>query len=227
MTQDNGTNGAFRLQFTILIVSDQPVVRYGLRHLLSKEPNLKVCGEAENAALALGSVETDRPDLAIIGWPFEKKSSRAIIAQLKGKHPSLRTLVAIRHDDSVLMGRILRAGADGCIHYGESLATVTEAVHTVLRGEVYVSGRAAGRLMKCAIRGESLDHGVESLTDREWRIFAMIGQGFTTRQIANELDLSVRTVESHRKKIKLKLRVQNATQLSRIAYQSWEEQING
>jgi DNA-binding NarL/FixJ family response regulator len=103
------------------------------------------------------------------------------------------------------------------------VATVTEALRTVLRGEVYLGGLATKRLLKSAIRGESLEHGIESLTDREWRIFAMIGQGLTTQQIASELDMSPRTVESHRKKIKLKLKVQNATQLNRIAYQSWQE----
>ena len=118
-----------------------------------------------------------------------------------------------------MQGAVLRAGADGAIHWGEPVATVTEALRTVLRGEVYLGGPATKRLLKSAIRGDSLDHGVESLTDREWRIFTMIGQGLTTQQIANELDISSRTVESHRKKMKLKLKVQNATQLNRIAYQ--------
>ena len=103
---------------------------------------------------------------------------------------------------------MFRAGTDGCVHWGEPVTKIVEAVHTVLHGGLYVGSRLATRLLNIAIKGETLDdHDAKSLTDREWHVFIMIGQGLTMKQIADKLGLSQRTVESHRRKIKLKVAV--------------------
>lgn len=204
---------------SVLIIADQPVVRYGLAHLLAQEPDLEVCGEADDVSDALRQVEATRPDLAMIGLSLDDANHHGLIERLKAKRPGLKVLAALRHDDLHLVGRAIHAGADGCIHWGESLARIVEAIRTVLRGELYVGSRMAKRLLHRAVEGKSLDaNPVELLSNREMDVFTMIGQGLTTQQIAGKLDLSPRTIESHRKKIKIKLGLQNAVQLSRCAF---------
>jgi DNA-binding NarL/FixJ family response regulator len=228
MTRETANKGAPRERATVLIVSDQPVLRYGLTSLLSQEPSIEACEEAEDVPEALQKVATLRPELAAISLPLQNRSHPGLIAQLKTKHPPLKVLAAVRYDDPSVIGRVLRAGADGCIHWGEPVANVVEAVRTVLHGDLYMGSSVAKRLLSRLVREESPDHdGVESLSDREWHILMMIGQGLTTQQIAGKLDLSPRTVESHRKKIKLKAGLQNATQLSHYAYQAWHELMDG
>ena len=208
----------------VLIVADQPVVRYGLARLLSQELDLEVCGEAADASGALHEVEALRPDLALLSMSIDGASHPGLIEQLKAKHSPLKILAAILHDDSTLAGRILHAGADGCIHWGESITRIVEAMHVVLRDELYVANRMAKKLLRRAVEGKSLDDNPsELLSGRELDVFTMIGQGLTTQQIAQRLDLSPRTIESHRKKIKMKLGLQNSVQLSRCGFQWWRE----
>jgi DNA-binding NarL/FixJ family response regulator len=208
----------------VLVISDQPVLRLGLVRLFQGESHVEVCREAECASAALEQVAAIGPDLATIGLPLESKIHLELIAELKAKHPPLKVLAGIRHDDPSLVARLFRAGADGCVCWADPLTKITEAARTVLRGDFYVGSRSAKRLLKSALGGTSpANNGVESLTDREWNVFIMIGQGLTTRQIATDLDVSARTIESHRKKIKLKLGLQNATQLNHVAYRSWQE----
>jgi DNA-binding NarL/FixJ family response regulator len=224
MTRNTSNAIASNGQFTLLIISDKPVLRYGLRCLFSHEPSFKSLEEAENVSVALQKVEAKRPDLALISLPLDGHGTDGLIAQFKAKHPPLKVLAGVRHDDPSLFGRMIRAGADGCIHWGEEVTKIVEAVHTVLHGGLYIGSRTATRLLDLAIRGEPLDgHDATLLSDREWHVFIMIGQGLTTMQIADKLDMSRRTVESHRKKIKLKFGLQNAAQLSHIAYESWQE----
>jgi DNA-binding NarL/FixJ family response regulator len=228
MTRETASNGATMKGSKVLIISDQPVLRHGLKSLFSQQLNLELCEEAEQASDALHKVEVMRPDLVALSLPLQNKSHLGLIAQLKTKYAPLKVLAAVRQDDPSIIGRVLRAGADGCIHLGESVAQVLEAARTVLNGDLYVGSTVAKRLLNQAVKGESSDrNGVESLSDREWHVLMMIGQGLTTRQIAGKLELSPRTVESHRKKLKLKLGLQNATQLSHHAYREWHAMENG
>jgi DNA-binding NarL/FixJ family response regulator len=215
-------------QMKVLVIADQPVLRYGLRNLLMEGSTIAACEEAESAADALHKVETLEPKLAVLSLPLQDKIQPGLIGQLKEKHPPLKVLATIRQDDPSVVGRLLRAGADGCLHLGEPLAQIARAVHAILHGDLFVGSTVAKRLLDCAVKGEALDHdGVDSLSDREWHIFMMIGQGLTTRQIAGRLELSPRTIESHRKKIKIKLSLQNATQLSHHAYHEWHNVVDG
>ena len=208
-----------RGQSKVLIIADQPVLRYGLLRLLAQESDLKVCGEAEDGHAALRELEATQPDLAAISLPLNNGSHHGLIEQLKARRPVMKILAAVRHDDPTLTGRTLLAGADGCIHWGEPLARIVEAIHRVLHGELHVGGHMAKKLLRRAVEGKPVNGNiVQCLSDRELDVFTMIGQGLTTQQIARRLDISPRTVESHRKKIKMKLGLQNAVQLNRHAF---------
>ncbi len=206
-----------------LIVADHPVLRFGLKRLISQEQDFEVCGEAGSASEALAKTETQRPDIAVVALPLENGLHPVLFPQMKAKYPALKILTGIRSDDPSLSCRVIRAGADGCIHWGVPVAELIEAIRAVLRGKVYLGERASKQLLRCSVVGESADGNVESLSDRELHVFAMIGQGTNTQKIAKRLDLSPRTVESHRKKIKLKLGLQNAAQLHHCAFQWWQE----
>jgi DNA-binding NarL/FixJ family response regulator len=204
----------------VLIIADQPVVRYGFARLLSQESDIDVYGETRNAAEALREIDMLRPDLVTIGLPLDGAGHHDVIERLRTNHAKLKILTAIRHEDPHLAGRLLRAGANGCIHWGEPLPRIVEAIQTVLRGEVYVSGRVAKRLCHGKVNGASVDgNPARMLSDRELDVFTMIGQGRTTQEIASQLKLSPRTIETHRKKIKVKLGLETAAQLSRCAFQ--------
>ena len=208
----------------ILLVVDQPIVRFGLSRLLSQESDIEVCGEASTASDALAKTETLRPHLAIVGLPLENKVHPLFFSQLRAKHPPLKILAGIRADDPAVACHLVRVGANGCIHWREPLADLLKAVRAVLEGDLYLGGLASKRLLQSAVDGKPPDdNGIEALSDREVQVFAMIGQGLTTQQIASTLDLSARTVESHRKKIKIKLQVQNAVALNRRAFQWWQD----
>jgi DNA-binding NarL/FixJ family response regulator len=174
----------------VLIVADQPIVRFGLARLLSQETDIEVCGEAETGADALAKTEKLRPHLAVIGIPLENKVQPSLFSQLRTIHPPLKILVGVRVDDPVLACHFVRQGVNGCIHWREPLADVLKAVRAVLRGDLYLGNLAAKRLLQYAVDGKSPgSDGIESLSDREVQIFAMIGQGQTTRHIASTLDL--------------------------------------
>ncbi len=208
----------------ILVVADQPVVRFGLCRLLSQEQDLELCGEAEDLAGALRQIEVTRPHLALIGVPLERKLYADRLPHFKALHPHMKILVGTRTAEPSLAVRFLRFGADGCVHWGEPVAKILAAVRSVLGGDVYFGDSASKRLVKAIIDGTDGDgDGYSALSDREINIFAMIGQGLTTQQIAESLDVSPRTVESHRKKIKSKLQIRSAADLNRRAYQWWRD----
>ena len=208
----------------VLIVADQPILRLGLVQLLSKEPDIEVRGEAETVSDTLVQVEALRPDLAVISLPLEGKLHPGWLLQLKAKHAPLKILAGIRMNDPTVACHVIRAGADGCIHWGAPVAELVKATREVLRGELYLEHRVSKRVLQCAVGNETPDGDrIGTLSDRELYIFGMIGQGMTTQQIATALDLSPRTIESHRKKIKLKLQARNAVELNRQAFQWWRE----
>ncbi len=208
----------------ILIVDDHPIVRHGLGELIARQPDLEMSGEAADAAEALRQIETNRPDAAIIDISLGGDNGLELIGQLKALHSEIKVLVSSMHDEKTFAGRALRAGALGYINKRESIRKVIDAVRQVLRGEIYLSPQMANQLLHRAAVGEPLDHDpMETLSNRELEIFEMIGQGMNTRQIAGKLDRSPRTIETHRKKIKTKLNLQNGAQLSRAAFQWVQE----
>jgi len=212
------------IKHKVLIVDDHPIVRHGLGELIARQDDLRMCGEAEDAAEALRQVEANRPDVAVIDISLNDDNGIELVENIRALYPEVKMLVSSMHDEKTFAGRAMRAGALGYINKRESIRKVVDAVRQVLRGEVYLSPEMAKTLLHRAAVGEPLDHDpVETLSNRELEVFEMIGQGMNTQEIARRLKLSPRTIETHRKNIKTKLNLQNSAQLSRTAFQWVQE----
>lgn len=205
----------------ILIVDDHPIVRRGLAQLIGDEADLEVCGEAGDVPEALRLVNDTQPDLVLIDISLRDGNGIELIKQLKSRDDGLRMLVSSMHDESLFAERCLRAGAKGYISKEEAAEKVVGAIRTVLQGKIYLSAYLADNLLHRMIGGEdSLEHSpIDSLSDRELEVFGLIGQGLTTRKIAEKLHLSPKTVETYRENIKSKLNLKNAAELNRHAVQ--------
>jgi len=208
----------------VLLVDDHPIVRHGLAELIARQPDLEMCGDAADVPEALRQVEARRPAVAVIDISLEGGNGIALIEQIRTLYPEVKMLVSSMHDENVFAARALRAGALGYINKRESIRKVIDAVRQVLRGEIYLSTQMANRLLHRAALGEPIDQDpTGALSNRELEVFELIGNGKNTRQIARQLDISPRTVETHRKKIKTKLNLANSAQLSRAAFQWVQE----
>ena len=207
-------------RYKVLIVDDHPIVRRGLADLIAQEPDLEVCGEAADAAEALQQVEQDCPDVAVVDISLRSGHGLELIEQIKAKHDRVRMLVSSMHDELLFAERCLRAGAMGYIPKQEPTEKLIEAIRLVLRGQIYLTSRMANRLLHFVAGGKALDENpIRRLSNRELEVFEMIGQGLTTQQIAQKLQLSDKTIETHREKIKRKLNLKNSAELSRSAVQ--------
>lgn len=200
----------------VLIVDDHSLVRRGMVELLSHERDLTVCGEAADLPSAFRMLREARPDVAVVDITLNSGNGLELIKEIKACHPHVRIVVSSMHDESLFGERCLRAGAAGYVNKEEAAEKVVAAIRTVLAGRLYLSDQLAQRMLMRAV-GQT-DAGtaspLDSLTDRELEVFALIGQGLTTRQIAEKLDLSVKTIESYRENIKSKLDLKNAAELS-------------
>jgi DNA-binding NarL/FixJ family response regulator len=204
----------------ILVVDDHPIVRRGLRELVADEPDLEVCGEADNVTQALKQVEATRPDIVIVDLTLKSGHGLDLIQEIRAIDKHIKVLVSSMHDESLFAERALRAGATGYISKQEPPEKLIDAMRQVLRGEICLSPRMSNRLLHRLTTGEPLEQNpIASLSDRELEVFEMIGQGISTKQIARKLDLSYKTIETHREKIKSKLNLKNSTELSRHATQ--------
>lgn len=210
-----------RMSTRILIVDDHPLVRQGLTGLISTQPDFEICGEASGIVEAQELVATTRPDVAIIDLTLKDGNGIELIKLLKERCPELKMLVISMHDESLFAERALRAGAAGYVSKQEAIRTVVQAVRTILAGRLYLSPTMTERMVHLAVgvRGEGLSSPLERLTDREIEIFEMIGRGLTSRQIAQQLNLSPKTVETHRERVKEKLELKNTVELTTHAVQ--------
>src|SRR5262245_42491054 len=205
----------------ILIVDDHPLVRRGLRELISTEPDLIVCGEAGEAPEAMVLVDRLQPQLALIDISLKRGHGLELIRQISARNPSIKMLVISMHDESLFAERALRAGALGYINKQDVTIKVAEAIRTVLAGQLYLSPAMAQRLLKQAgqLRSASESSSMTSLSGRELAVFELLGNGLTTRAIAAKLQLSIKTIETHREHIKSKLQLKNNNELIRTAAQ--------
>ena len=205
----------------ILIVDDHPIVREGLTARIARQPDLKVCGEAEDVLDALEKVKATQPDLVIVDLSLKSGQGLDLIKRIKAKAPDTKMLVSSMYDEALYAERSLRAGAMGYINKQELSEKIIDAIRRVLAGKMYLSPLMTERLLQRAVGGGAQLPGplVETLSDRELEIFKLIGKGMTTRQIAGDLHLSVKTVETHRENIKSKLGLPNSAELSREAVQ--------
>jgi DNA-binding NarL/FixJ family response regulator len=205
----------------ILVVDDHPIVRQGLALLLNREPDLVVCGEAEEASGAMHVLASARPDVLIVDISLNGPDGLDLLKNIRTTHPTLPVLILSMHDESVYAERALRAGANGYIMKQEATDTVLVALRRILAGEIYVSDHIANKLLKHYITGSGTlrNSSISDLSDRELEVFRLIGEGHGTRQIAEELHLSVKTVESYQAHIKEKLSLRSARELMQRAIQ--------
>jgi DNA-binding NarL/FixJ family response regulator len=203
----------------VLIVDDHPVFRHGIASLINAEADLHVCGEASTSPLALDAMRRLKPDVALLDISLPGSNGVELIKLMKAEQPKLPLLVLSMHDESLYALRSLRAGALGYVMKAEALNHVLTALRKVLKGEVYVSEKFSERLIFKAI--QSIDGGlgspVDKLSDRELEVLELLGRGFGTREIANELHLSVKTIETHRAHIKEKLGFKDAGEMVRFS----------
>ncbi|MFZ9038313.1 MAG: response regulator [Gammaproteobacteria bacterium] len=201
----------------ILIVDDHQLVRSGFAQLIGDCPDLEVCGEAGDMAEALAQIETARPDLAIIDLSLAGGSGLDLIERIKSHDKDILMLVASMHDETLYAERVLAAGARGYINKQEAQDSIIRAIRQVLAGRVYLSQQMTDRLLSgmVDVNGEKRD--IDSLSNRELQVFELIGQGVSTSRIADQLNLSTKTIETHQAHIKKKLGLSSAHQLTQRA----------
>ena len=215
-------------KITVLLVDDHPIVRQGLKQLLEAEDDMIVCGEAETASEALRVAGETTPDMALVDLSLKNGSGLELIKDLKIRHPQIGVLVLSMHDETVYAERALRAGALGYIMKEKAPNRVIQALRTIHKGEVYLSETMAATVLKRVAGGASTLSGqlVSALSDRELEVLDLIGQGLPTRDIAERLHLSAKTIETHRENIKKKLCLKNSSELLQQAIQ-WRQSESG
>lgn len=223
---DTETTGCRQGVAKVLIVDDHPIVRQGLAQLIEQEEDLSVCGEAEGIEDALASAEAVAPDVAIVDIFLKDASGIELIKDLRVRCPGLPILVLSMYDESVYAERVLRAGAQGYIMKQQATEEVVTALHSILGGDIYLSSTMANRILGKVFSGKGArgSSPVDRLSDRELEVFHLIGRGIGTRQIAERLRLSHKTVETYRGHIKDKLGLANATELLQHAIGWAQEQ---
>jgi DNA-binding NarL/FixJ family response regulator len=209
----------------VFIVDDHPIVRRGLVDLIENEPDLAVCGEAADSKTAIEQVTAACPDLVLLDLSLGSVyNGFEVITQLRERVPSVRILVSSMYDEALYAERSLRAGASGYVGKHESPETLLTAIRKVLGGSVAVSGDLANRLLKNAVGQRGAAKGTSRLSQREFEVFVLIGRGQGTREIAERLGVSAKTIETHRARIKDKLGVTSATELMMSAVRFQLEQ---
>jgi DNA-binding NarL/FixJ family response regulator len=203
----------------VLLVDDHPIVRQGLGMLIDEEPDLIVCGQAEDIEAALSAITNLKPDVVIVDIFLKEESGVDLIKQIHQRWPALPMLVLSMHRETLHAERVLRAGAKGYIMKQEATQNIMRAIRQVLTGQIFVSERMASRLLSKAVDSSNPRGGgpLERLSDREFEVFTLIGQGLGPTEMSNRLSVSVKTIETHRENIKAKLGLKNGTALVRYA----------
>jgi DNA-binding NarL/FixJ family response regulator len=203
----------------ILLVDDHPIFRHGLEDLLKKQDDLMICGHADSAPAALEKMRNLHPDLAIVDVSINGANGIELVKQMRAEVPHLAILVLSMHDESLYALRALKAGALGYVMKAEALQHVIEAVRRVLDGRIFVSPRFGEQLIFKAVHGSEngAPSPVDRLSDRELEVLMMLGKGHNTKSIAKGLNLSVKTIETHRAHIKEKLGFSDASEMVRFA----------
>jgi DNA-binding NarL/FixJ family response regulator len=203
----------------ILLVDDHAVVRFGIAQLINRQNDMAVCGEEEDASRALNAITTLKPDLVIADISLKDSSGLELMRNIKAQYPGLPVLVVSVHDESIYAEIAFRAGALGYLMKQEALEKILTAIRRVLTGAIYVSDALAAKMLQQQVRGQTqvTESPVKSLSDRELEVFKMIGQWKKTKEIADELHLSVKTIEYYREQIKRKLNLKNAAELTHYA----------
>jgi DNA-binding NarL/FixJ family response regulator len=206
---------------TVFVVDDHPLLRQGLAMMINREPDLVVCGEAEEAHAAMKAISASMPDILIADISLNGPDGLDLLKNLRLIYPDLPVLILSMHDESIYAERALRARANGYIMKQEATEKVLVAVRRILDGEIYLSGRMSNKLLMQYMSGKTseTDSRLAALSDRELEVFRMIGEGLGTRQIAEALHLSMKTVESYQAHLKEKLSLRTGRELMQHAIQ--------
>jgi DNA-binding NarL/FixJ family response regulator len=206
---------------TVFIVDDHPIIRQGLALLINREPDLTVCGDAEEAASALRLIEELKPDLVVVDISLSGPDGLDLLKSIRARDANLPVLILSMMDELLYAERGLRAGANGYIMKQQATEQVLVAIRRILGGEIYLSERMANKMLHLFVGGSPTQQSspVADLTDRELEVFRLIGEGHGTRQIADQLHLSIKTVESYQAHIKDKLLLKNGRELVQRAIQ--------
>lgn len=205
----------------VLIVDDHPLVRQGIATMIQQTPGLEVSGEAASANEALQAIEDSLPDIAIVDLTLKDSSGLELIKDIRYRHPKLPILVLSMRDEGFYAERCLRAGARGYITKEEGRQKLLEGISKILAGQIFISERMASKVMGTIVGSQSVPEqfAIDKLTDRELEILEHLGKGLSTRDIAEKLCISTKTVDSHREHLKQKLQLDNAAELTRYAIQ--------
>lgn len=213
MSQSTAPNKA-----RVLIVDDHPIVRHGLTFLINNQDDLEVCAEAETIRQALAAASEVTPDIALVDLSLKDESGLDLIKDLRARHPSLPILAVSIHSEALYAARTIKAGAKGYVAKQEATFELLAAIRKVLAGQIYVSERIATHVMNVLAGGADATEGsMDLLSNRELQVLQLIGSGKTTREIAQALHLSIKTIETYRGNIKQKLSLENATKLVQFA----------
>lgn len=205
----------------VFLVDDHPITRQGLTALINRETNLVVCGEADSAPVAIDQIQKLAPDIALVDVTLKTTSGIELMKNLKALMPDMPVLMMSMHDESLFAERALRAGAKGYIMKLETGTAILAAIRRTLSGDLYLSEKMKERMLHRLVKAGTTEvvYSIDSLSDREMEVFQLIGNGYGTRQIAARLNLSVKTIDSYREHLKLKLRLDRGTELVRHAIQ--------
>jgi DNA-binding NarL/FixJ family response regulator len=209
----------------ILIVDDHAIVRFGMRQLITAEPDLSICCEAETGEEALALALKEKPDLAIVDLSLGAMHGLELVRQLHQALPDMPVLVLSMHDEALFAERAVRAGARGYMTKKGAIDELIQAIRHVLAGKIYASEAVSQQVLEGLQRGTPIPEGrLGGLTDREIQVFELIGRGLTTGGIADQLGVSVKTIETYRSNIKAKLNLRDAAALVRYAA-TWIERL--
>ena len=200
-------------------MDDHPLMRLGMSQLIDRQPDLFVCGQAEDANEALKSVANLNPDVVVLDLTLKDSDGLEVLKNINAQYPTLPVLVLSIHAESLYAELALRAGAEGYVMKSEPLANVLGAIRRVLSGGIYVSDSMTSRMLQKHARGSTTAEAlpIERLTDRERQVLHLLGHWHTTREIAKVLHLSIKTVENYREKLKAKLNLDSASALVQFA----------
>ncbi|HEY1123508.1 MAG TPA: response regulator transcription factor [Haloferula sp.] len=205
-------------QARIVLVDDHPMVRERLAEVINREPDLSICGEAEDRAGALEVVEREKPRLAIVDLTLKRSNGLDLIKDLRVMYPDLLILVLSMQDENLYAERVIRAGAHGYITKQEATRKILDAIRQVMAGKVFLSEELSAEILSRMLgKTKGAVRSLDVLSDRELQVFGLVGEGFGTRQIAEQLGLDVKTVETYRTRIKEKLELKDASELLRQA----------
>ena len=199
----------------VYLVDDHPLLVQGLTDLIDAQPDLRVVGTTAEWTVALEEIPKKKPAIVVLDITLKNANGVEVLKNLRVHFPEMKILMLSMHDENLYAMRTLKAGAQGYIMKAEATEKVVEAIRQILKGEIYLSDQMARRTMAQLVgrRKEAGGSPLEDLSDRELEVFTLIGEGMTTRQIAEKLHLSVKTVETHRAHIKEKLNLKNSTEL--------------